>query len=122
LTTREFAEKAIRALATKEVLQVKIDQLLRAGEEERRKLSMVFQYIGKVSIPFLLSTLCVSEDRMARRNLSRTIVEFGASALQRTTEILAADDRWYVKRNMLAILGEIGGEAQLEAVLPHLRH
>jgi HEAT repeat protein len=122
LTTREFAEKAIRALATKEVLQVKIDQLLKAAEDERKRLSLLFQYIGKVTIPFLLSTLSVSEDRLARRNLSRTIVDFGDKALQRTTEILLADDRWYVKRNMLAILSEIGNQAQLEAVLPLLKH
>jgi HEAT repeat protein len=119
--TREFAERAIRALATKEVLQVKIEELATASEDDRMRLSMLFQYIGKVTVSFLLNNLSVVEDRVARRNLNRTIIDFGAKALPRVVDLLH-DERWYVRRNMLAILAEVGTGNELEHVLPHLRN
>lgn len=116
LTTREFAERAIRALATKEVLFVKIDELSRGSDEERRRLSMLFQYIGKITVPFLMASLATAEDRVARRNLTRTIVEFGPKALPRAVETLN-DERWFVKRNILAIIAEIGTANEIAPVM-----
>lgn len=121
LTTREFAEKAIRALATKDVLFVKIDELSRATEEDRKRLSLLFQYIGKVTVPFLMASLATTEERVARRNLTRTIVDFGAKALPRAIETLN-DERWFVKRNVLAIIAEIGTANEIEPVLALVSH
>lgn len=121
LTTREFAERAIRALATKEVLFVKIDEISRATEDDRKRLSMLFQYIGKVTVPFLVTALATTEDRVTRRNLSRTIIEFGAKALPRAVETLN-DERWFVKRNILAIIAEIGTANEIAPVLALVSH
>lgn len=121
LTTREFAERAIRALATKEVLFVKIDELSRGTEEERRRLSLLFQYIGKITVPFLMASLATAEDRVARRNLTRTIVDFGAKALPRAIETLN-DERWFVKRNVLAIIAEIGTANEIAPIMALVAH
>lgn len=121
LMARELAEKAIRALATREVLQVKIDELAKASEDERQRLTLLFQYIGKATIPFLLTALSLAEDRTARRNLSRAIIAFGEKAVPRAIELLR-DERWYVQRNMLVILAEIGKPEHATEVLPFVEH
>ncbi len=119
LTPREFAERAIRALASKEVLLEKIRDLQTASQDERNRLILLLQYIGKISIRFLLYELTQAEGRAARRNLTAAIVAFGEKAIAPALELLE-DERWFVKRNMLAILAEIGKPALLEQLIPYL--
>jgi hypothetical protein len=121
ITAREFAEKAIRALAGKEVLQVKIKELEAARRENQRSLEELFQYIGKVTLPYLFNALSMADGRVARSNLALTITSFGEKAIPRALESLE-DDRWFVIRNVLAILAQVGSSVQLPVVLPYLEH
>jgi hypothetical protein len=57
-------------------------------------------------IDLLLKTLVESEQRGTRMAVYRRLVDIGAPALPRIIELLR-DDRWYVQRNMLAMLNDL---------------
>ncbi len=121
LVAREYSEKAIRALASRELVQFKIAELEKAGDRQIERLLALFELVGRLTVPFLLTALGTANDRAARRNLSRAIVSFGEKAVPRAVEMLG-DDRWYVKRNILGILADIGNASILGQVEPYLVH
>ena len=57
-------------------------------------------------IELLLKTLVESEQRGTRMAVYRRLVDIGDAALPRIVELLQ-DERWYVQRNMLAMLNDL---------------
>jgi hypothetical protein len=59
-----------------------------------------------LAVSLLLQTLVESELRGTRMNVFRKLVGMGETAVPRILELLN-DERWYVQRNMLAMLNEL---------------
>lgn len=70
--------------------------------------------IGHPSVHWLLDTLRESEDRDFRMKAMYVLAKIGGEVESEAIKILSLEDRWFVKRNMALVLGQIGTEACLE--------
>jgi len=87
-----------------------------AGDEtERGRLTRVLFQIGQEGVLALADALGESRDRSERRAFLAAMVTLGPLALE-TAQRMVADPRWFVVRNGVSVLGELGGEG----VLTHL--
>lgn len=93
-----------------------------AREEERRaELVLLCQRLGHDMSLAISDALSDTTDRLARRIYLDTMVSIGAPAMVIVEEMLE-DSRWFVVRNAVAILGEVGGEHAVELVMATLAH
>jgi len=65
--------------------------------------------LGKESIPYLMELLKDTEEKDVRLALMNAIQSLGSEATEVVKEYLG-DERWYVRRNAVRILGDIGGK------------
>ncbi|GEM_PF-1708953 len=70
--------------------------------------------IGQPAVHWLMDTLRESEDRDFRMKAMYVLSKIGGDAEGEAVKILSLEDRWFVKRNMALVLGQIGTEACLE--------
>jgi HEAT repeat protein len=77
--------------------------------------------LGDTGIDLLISTLAESQQRRNRRILAETIAKLCKDAPERLAPWLA-DRRWYVVRNMVHILGWIGGDSIVGLLRSTLSH
>lgn len=77
--------------------------------------------LGDTGIDLLISTLAESQQRRNRRILAETIADLCKEAPERLAPWLA-DRRWYVVRNMVHILGWIGGDSIVGLLRSTLNH
>ncbi len=70
---------------------------------------------GEQAIPYLLGAVKESEDKTMRFKTMYILNKIGPSVEEHIIRALA-DDRWFVRRNMCIILGQVGGEASLPAL------
>lgn len=79
-------------------------------EEEREKGAWILSRIGPEGPLALRDALEESPDRAERRNILDALVTLGPDAFEMAREMVR-DSRWYVVRNGVTILGELGGES-----------
>lgn len=98
---------AARGLADR-ALTPRLLQILTAGDTvDRHQLDRVARTMGGRAIDPLLDALAESPSRTMRRTVFDALAglgpDVGPPALER-----ARDDRWFVRRNMLALVGKVG--------------
>lgn len=69
----------------------------------------------------LIRRLTIEKDTLARKLLSTSLAALGSVAVPELLKALQ-DDRWYVLRNIVAILGEIGEQNSVAYLQPLLEH
>jgi len=94
-----------------------IDSLRIMGRQAREDAFKLVEYYGEEIIPALYDALIEEESKSVRRFLLSIITQLGPSAIPEAIKRLG-DNRWYVKRNMLYIMNECGGED----IIPHVRN
>jgi HEAT repeat protein len=111
-----------QALVTPGVASRIVARLGAAREEERRReLVLLCQRLGHDMALAISDALSDTSDRFARRTYLDTMVSMGPEALI-IAEQMVEDSRWFVVRNAVAILGEIGGERSVELIVSTLAH
>jgi hypothetical protein len=108
---------AIRELATPELYPFLLERLMRPGRQATGRLMALFWQIGASVLPPLIEALAVAKAMHTRRVLSTAISGFGNVALPHLLNMLN-DQRWYVIRNVVAILGEIGDPTAISSLEP----
>ncbi len=88
-------------------------------EERRAQLVQVCNAIGLEMAVAISDTLSETTDRFVRRTLMDAMIAMGATGMS-VIEQMIEDGRWFVVRNGLAILGEVGGERAVELVTSSL--
>lgn len=83
-------------------------------EEERARYLAMVPHLGNEVVEALGDALVEARGRYQRRVFMDALVALGAAGMQRAQEMVD-DPRWFVVRNGVAILGEMGAEAE-EAV------
>jgi HEAT repeat protein len=78
-------------------------------EEERQYLIRLVSYLGEEMAVALADSLVEARDRYHRRNYMDALVQMGPHGLAQA-ERMVEDPRWFVVRNGVALLGEMGGE------------
>ncbi|MFH1763847.1 MAG: HEAT repeat domain-containing protein, partial [Gemmatimonadota bacterium] len=78
-------------------------------EDERSRIAKVISRTGREGALALADALGESRDRSERRAFSDAMVTLGPLALEMAQRMMT-DPRWFVVRNGVAVLGELGGE------------
>jgi len=97
---------AARAIIERVATPQRLSALLSEDEVDFESVDRLTEQMGDGAIPLLLDRLATAESRAVRRGifdrLARTGPQVGPLAFERL-----ADKRWFVQRNLLALLGEI---------------
>jgi HEAT repeat protein len=111
-------ERLVRRLQQRRTLEL----LARAVPHaiDRLPLLELLARAGEVAVDVLVQHLMTAEDSPSRRAYFDSIVSLDLGATQLFS--LIRDPRWYVVRNAVAILGEMGVETADEAMLPLLEN
>jgi HEAT repeat protein len=106
----EEAIELAREFTTPAAASYLVARLGAAGhEDERDRLSRVLSRIGREGALALADALVESRDRSERRSFLDAMVTQGPLALE-MAQRMVGDPRWFVVRNGVAVLGELGGE------------
>ena len=90
-------------------------------EERRAELMLVCRRVGHEAALAVADALSDTTDRFARRTFLECMVSMGQDGMP-VVEDMAEDNRWFVVRNALAILGEVGGDRAVELIIATLAH
>ena len=93
-----------------------LDNLLLLEKEKSLECIDLILKIGTPFIPVLMNRLSIEDNRSFRRIYLNVLVRFGANCINHAVSRLN-DSRWFVVRNMLYLLRELGDQT----VLPHIR-
>ncbi|MBI3132751.1 MAG: HEAT repeat domain-containing protein [Acidobacteria bacterium] len=80
-----------------------------------------FEFIGGPMVRHLIQALGKEPDRGRRGRLMDALRTFGPLSLQHLRESLASPIPWFLARNLLTLLSEVGDAGALTEVLPLLR-
>ncbi len=78
-------------------------------EARRHALIEAYSGLGDSMAEVISDALSATDDRSARRTYVSALVALGRSGM-RVVERMIEDSRWFVVRNGVAVLGEVGGE------------
>lgn len=120
---RQYSRQALAQLATTECLDFLSTQLkARDIDEERRRLIQnILVCLGENSVRHLMDRLAAEGDGSIRRLLTETLIRHGKAAGPVMIDYLT-DERWYVVRNAVTILGEIRDQKAATSLPPLLQH
>jgi hypothetical protein len=113
----EWVDDAWARLCTAETVRT----LLRGGTEAAEGLNRVLARMGGNAAPALLDEMADSASRTVRRAAVGRLARMGAAAAPHVAARLD-DPRWYVLRNLLAVLAEAGTLPAGFSPAPFLRH
>lgn len=94
---------------------------LERDEDRRARLMQVCRSIGLEMAIAISDALSDTTDRFARRTLMEAMINMGSTGMV-VIEQMIEDRRWFVVRNGLAILGEVGGDQAVELITSSLAH
>jgi HEAT repeat protein len=110
---RDCLLDTVRMLVKGDVLDWLIQQMKSAGgEAEAEAAESILRALGKAGVVPVINTLCVERGLGARRRLVNVLVSIGEPSVPWAVKMLD-DQRWFVVRNMVTVLGGVGSpEAQ----------
>jgi len=98
-----------------------VQQIVARDPIDFKLLERLVPLVGTVAAPPLIDALAVAESRGARRGLLAQLAKMGADIAP--VVIARLDDtRWYVTRNLLALLEELGPPPAGFSAAPYMRH
>lgn len=118
----EAAVAMAHQLVTPGVASRIVARLGSAREEERRaELIRVCTVVGHEMALAVSDALSDTTDRFARRSFMEAMVALGSDGMT-VLEDMMEDGRWFVVRNAVAVLGEVGGDRAVELITTALAH
>ncbi len=118
---RSIAQKSLQSLLTDSVIRYLIFRVCKRAEVKRAVIQGILATTGTSGVRLLMDALISREETYARRHIFNTILLFGESA-RGEAERRIHDGRWYIVRQMVAILREIGCQDSLSVLIKALRH
>lgn len=120
---REHSRHALKQILTDSFLDFLLSLLCNRDltKESRDQLSRVLVFLGGNVARRLMERLAEERDAQARKLLADALIHQDAAAVPVLIEYLT-DDRWYVVRNAVAILGELRAQSALAHFQPLLGH
>ena len=89
--------------------------------QEKERIHLVLSALGGKAAYLIIERICVAKGLYERRSLAAALVAVGPAALAPLIAMLK-DSRWYVVRNMVSVIGELGSPecvAELRRPLQH---
>ncbi len=122
-TRREQAQHALGQLASPDLVGYLVDYLLddTTPEKARDNLSKVLIFLGERADNIVMEKLAWVKSVTQRKILVDILVQCGEKSVPMLLEHLF-DERWYVVRNAVTILGEIRSQESMSHLTPLLEH
>ena len=98
-----------------------VQQIVARAPIDFKLLERLVPLVGAAAAPPLLDALAVAESRGARRGLLAQLAKMGAEIAPFVIARLD-DSRWYVTRNLLALLEELGPPPAGFSAAPYMQH
>jgi len=98
--------RAARAIAQHVATPQRLSMLLDEDEVDFESVDRLLEQMGLQAVPTLLDRLATAESRATRRGIFDRLVRFGPAIGPAVFERLG-DKRWFVQRNILALLAEL---------------
>ncbi len=118
---RSTATEQIRELLTTKTSLFLVKGFAEMDNEEYAEVERILLQGGAVTQNILLGYLIDHKDSKARHRVLKTIALFGPE-IRPEVEKRLNDDRWFAVRQMVSLLGEIGEEKSLDALLNAYSH
>lgn len=120
---REHSLHALNQLTSDDVLDFLVAFLCTKGvpEEVRRRIIRILVFLKEKVVHRLMDHLAEESDAQARKFLTEALISQGEVAVPVLASYLA-DERWFVVRNAVAILGEIRSQEAIGFLSPLLGH
>jgi len=120
---KQHANEALEQLSTDEITDYLVAYLFAAGTEQKTRdtLAQVLAFLGSQVANRLMERLADERTAPKRKLLNEILTRTGTTALPIIYEYLN-DDRWFVVRNAVAILGDIRSQDSLVQLTPLLQH
>ena len=109
---QEHARITLDAICSGAMIDSLVDQLKSRDFNQHELIYQIIRTVGAKAAPIVIHHLCATDDLPSRKGLSIALKMIGPPAIASLMEMLD-DGRWYVVRNMVSILGEIGSEESL---------
>lgn len=103
----------------------RLSELLAQEDVDERVLAAMVDQIGAEAVDLMLEALAESESRAIRRKVLDRLARLEPGrfpVVEKTLEALSRETRWYVLRNLLGLLEEIGSLPESFSALPYLSH
>jgi hypothetical protein len=117
----DLARMGIKDLVSDDLVSHFIRRLQQEGGRNRKDVETILAAFGERAVRLLLSALAEEGDLLVRKSIVDIIVRIGQPAVPAILDNLN-DERWYVVRNMVTILGNLGIPdlaPNIVASLPH---
>ncbi|HET7463028.1 MAG TPA: HEAT repeat domain-containing protein, partial [Longimicrobium sp.] len=120
--TRGSVMMAMHRIANRTIIDEMVERLGRARtEEDRTALRGVLLALGAEVVTPLVRSLVAASDLSARRAYRDALVELDRVGVP-LLEDMVGDERWFVVRNMVGILGEIRSADAVDHFARTIRH
>lgn len=120
-TQREFIRYALEQITGGAMTAYLLERIEERSAENEAMLDRLCAVIGHSLAYPLIQRLCVAEALHARKAIAIALTRSGEAALPALLPMLK-DERWYVVRNMVTILGEIGSVEAVSALHMVVKH
>lgn len=108
---REHAASTMQQIANG-MADTLVEQVQDKDFPRKDELIQLLKHLGAQTVPRLIERLGSADNLYARKSLASALVHIGEPAIPFLAAMLQ-DSRWYVIRNMVAILGEIGAPSSV---------
>jgi len=120
-TQKEYIRYTLEQIASGGMTTYILDRIEERSADNELLLDRLCATIGQSLAYPLIQRLCVVETLHARKTIAIALTSAGETAIPALLPMLK-DDRWYVVRNMVTILGEIGSPEAVKALQISARH
>ncbi len=110
-----IAHDNLKELLTRDTTIYLISRLCQRQEAKRHAIQKILLRTGEKGINLLLDAFPDAKETHARRHLYNTLLLFG-EAVREEVERRIDDERWFIVRQMVALLGEIGNPKSIKAL------
>ncbi|RJO74558.1 MAG: hypothetical protein C4523_00480 [Myxococcales bacterium] len=120
---KKHAFRVIDSIASEEVTRMLLTVYQHGEEEARQEVGALIVKLGQRMLTALLELLKSSEDRSMRRHIINLLKQMGQPVIEAIRlELTNAENAWYVVRNLVIMMSEMGGTEHAEWLQPLLSH
>lgn len=121
-TFRTVAGEHLSALMTREVVSYLIKRIIETDDDfEKQIIKILFSKTDKEGMNVLLNSIIEMDNAHDRRILFDIVKDLG-ERLRMGIEIKLKDSRWFAVRQMVTLLGELGGSQSVEPLASVFSH
>ena len=116
-----MTRETVREFARPDLMETLAGELAKRSTADRNAIIDVLKSIHEVSIPALLKRLTEEEVAFGRKTILTTLGQFGEATRPYLYDWLD-DERWYVLRNAIDLLSNVGGSDDSARIISCLEH